>query len=82
LAKVIYLIIAIILLWPLISRFLLRGRHPLAEAAAETGVPVEDQEDDERRAANRPVGEGAARSRVLEAEPPDTDGGRDERSRP
>jgi putative tricarboxylic transport membrane protein len=37
LAKVIYLIIAIVLLWPLLSRFLLRGRHPLAEAAAEAG---------------------------------------------
>jgi putative tricarboxylic transport membrane protein len=41
LALTIYIIIAIILLWPLISRFVLRRRHPLAEVAAEAGVPVE-----------------------------------------
>jgi putative tricarboxylic transport membrane protein len=34
LAKFIYLVIAIVLLWPLISRFVLRGRHPLEEAIA------------------------------------------------
>jgi putative tricarboxylic transport membrane protein len=82
LAKVIYLIVAIVLLWPLISRFLLRGRHPLAEAAADAGVPLEAQEDDERRAADQPVDGGAPRSRVPEAEPPEADDGRDARSRP
>jgi putative tricarboxylic transport membrane protein len=47
LAKFVYLIIAIVLLWPLIARFLLRGRHPLAEAAAEAPaqpeVPVQPE---------------------------------------
>jgi putative tricarboxylic transport membrane protein len=56
LAKVIYVIIAIILLWPLISRFVLRGRHPLAEAAEEAGVPSEGPED-EQRAPDQPVAE-------------------------
>ena len=41
LAKFVYLIIAIVLLWPLIARFLLRGRHPLAEAAAEAPAQPE-----------------------------------------
>jgi putative tricarboxylic transport membrane protein len=48
LAKFIYLIIAIVLLWPLLSRFLLRGRHPLQEAVAvsppDAQPPAEDQE--------------------------------------
>jgi putative tricarboxylic transport membrane protein len=47
LAKVIYLIIAVVLLWPLISRFLLRGRHPLQEAVAAPppeGPPPEGAE--------------------------------------
>jgi putative tricarboxylic transport membrane protein len=79
LAKLVYLIIAIILLWPLVSRFLLRGRHPLAEVA---GVPPEGREGGERRAPGQPAGGGAPRSRVPEAEPPEADGGRDERSRP
>jgi putative tricarboxylic transport membrane protein len=50
LAKLIYLIIAIVLLWPLLSRFVLRGRHPLAVAAAEAGGPPEPEvpEVDER----------------------------------
>jgi putative tricarboxylic transport membrane protein len=82
LAKVIYLIIAIVLLWPLISRFLLRGRHPLAEAAAEAGVPQEAQEADERPVADQPAGEEAPRSRVPEAKPPETGHDRDQRSRP
>jgi putative tricarboxylic transport membrane protein len=87
LAKLIYLIIAIVLLWPLVSRFLLRGRHPLAEMAAEAGVPPEGPEGGERRAPGQPVGEGAPRSRVPEAEPPEAeppeaDDGGDERSRP
>jgi hypothetical protein len=82
LAKFIYLIIAIVLLWPLISRFLLRGRHPLAEAAAEAGVPLEHPEGDEQRATDQPVGEGEPRSRVPEAEPPPADDGTDTRGRP
>ena len=81
LAKVVYAIIAIVLLWPLIGRFLFRGRHPLAEAAAEAGVPLEGPEGEER-APDRPAGEEAPRSRVPEAEPPETDDGRDERRRP
>jgi putative tricarboxylic transport membrane protein len=48
LAKFIYLIIAIVLIWPLLSRFLLRGRHPLQEAVAapppDTQPPADDQE--------------------------------------
>jgi putative tricarboxylic transport membrane protein len=48
LAKVIYLIIVIVLLWPLLSRFLLRGRHPLQEAVVvsppDAQPPAEDQE--------------------------------------
>jgi putative tricarboxylic transport membrane protein len=47
-AKFVYLIILIVLLWPLLGRFLLRGRHPLAEAAAEAGPPPEVSEIDER----------------------------------
>jgi putative tricarboxylic transport membrane protein len=82
LAKVIYLIIAIVLLWPLLSRFLLRGRHPLAEAAAEAGVPPEDHQGSERPAPDQPAGEGATRSRVPETEPPATDDGPDARRRP
>jgi putative tricarboxylic transport membrane protein len=82
LAKVIYVIIAVVLLWPLISRFLLRGRHPLAAAAVEAGVPVEAQEGDERPAADQPIDGEAPPSRVPEAEPPEPDHGRDERSRP
>ena len=82
LAKFIYLIIAIVLLWPLISRFLLRGRHPLAEVAAEAGVPLEGPRDDEQRAPDQPVGEGEPRSRVPEAEPPTADDDRDGRDRP
>ena len=57
LAKVIYLIIAVVLLWPLISRFVLRGRHPLAEAAAGAGVPLEAEPppaDDDRVPEERP----------------------------
>jgi putative tricarboxylic transport membrane protein len=77
LTKVVYLIILIVLLWPLISRFLLRGRHPLAEVAAEVGVPLEGPEGDERRPTDQPVGEEAPRSRV-----PEADDGRDERRRP
>jgi putative tricarboxylic transport membrane protein len=82
LTKVVYLIILIVLLWPLISRFLLRGRHPLAEVAAEAGVPLEGPEGDERRPPDQPVGEEAPRSRVPEAKPPEADDGRDERRRP
>jgi putative tricarboxylic transport membrane protein len=82
LAKFIYLIIAVVLLWPLISRFLLRGRHPLAEAAAEAGVPLEDQVGEERPAPERRVDEEASRSRVPETEPPATDAGHDEGRRP
>jgi putative tricarboxylic transport membrane protein len=82
LTKVVYLIILIVLLWPLISRFLLRGRHPLAEAAAEAGVPLEGQEADERPAPDQPAGEEAPRSRVPETEPSPDDDGDDERSRP
>jgi putative tricarboxylic transport membrane protein len=50
LAKFVYLIIAIVLLWPLIARFLLRGRHPLAEAAAQPEAPAQPEvpEVDER----------------------------------
>src|SRR5215211_3765837 len=48
LAKVIYLIVAIILLWPLLSRFLLRDRHPLQEAVAapspDAPAPAGDQD--------------------------------------
>ena len=48
LAKVIYLIIALVLLWPLLSRFVLRGRHPLQEAVAvptpEAPPPADDQD--------------------------------------
>ena len=57
LAKFIYLIIAVVLLWPLISRFVLRGRHPLAEAAAGAGVPLEAEPppaDDDRVPEERP----------------------------
>jgi putative tricarboxylic transport membrane protein len=82
LAKFVYLVIAIVLLWPLISRFLLRGRHPLAEAAAEAGVPLEGPEADEQRAPDQPVGEGEPRSRVPETEPPRADDDRDGRDRP
>jgi putative tricarboxylic transport membrane protein len=82
LAKVIYLIIAVVLLWPLISRFLLRGRHPLAEVAAEAGVPLEGSGDDVQRAPDQPVDEGEPRSRVPEAEPPTADDDRDGRDRP
>jgi putative tricarboxylic transport membrane protein len=83
LTKVIYLIILIVLLWPLVSRFVLRGRHPLTEAAAEAGVPLEGRgEGDERPAPDQPAGEEAPRSRVPGTEPPEPDDGRDERSRP
>jgi putative tricarboxylic transport membrane protein len=82
LAKLIYLVIAIVLLWPLISRFLLRGRHPLAEVAAEAGVPLEGPESDEQRAPDQPVGEEEPRSRVPEVEPPPADDGTDGRDRP
>jgi putative tricarboxylic transport membrane protein len=81
LAKVIYLIIAIVLLWPLLSRFLLRGRHPLAEVAAEAGVPLEGPEGDEQRAPDQPVDDGEPRSRVPEAEQPPADDS-DPRDRP
>src|SRR5215203_1893029 len=50
LAKVIYLIIAIVLLWPLLSRFVLRGRHPLQEAVA---VPPPEADQDLARAPER-----------------------------
>jgi putative tricarboxylic transport membrane protein len=82
LAKFLYLIIAIVLLWPLISRFLLRGRHPLAEAAAEAGAPPEDQVGEERPAPDRPGDEAAPRSRVPETEPPPADDDHDEGRRP
>ena len=82
LAKVIYLIIAIVLLWPLLSRFLLRGRHPLAEVAAEAGVPLEGPEGDEQRAPDQPVDDGEPRSRVPEAEQPPADDDSDPRDRP
>ena len=82
LAKVIYLIIAVVLLWPLISRFLLRGRHPLAEAAAEAGVPVDGPGAGEPRARDQRVDDGEPRSRVPEAEPPTVDDGRDPADRP
>jgi putative tricarboxylic transport membrane protein len=82
LAKVVYLIIAIVLLWPLIGRFVFRGRHPLAEAAEEAGVPIEDLEGHYQPMPEQPVGEGESRSRVPEAEPPPPDGGRDERGSP
>jgi hypothetical protein len=82
LAKFIYLIIAIVLLWPLISRFLLRGRHPLTEVAAEAGVPLEGPESDEQRAPEQPAVDGEPRSRVPEAEPPTADDGTDTRGRP
>jgi putative tricarboxylic transport membrane protein len=81
LAKVIYLIIAIVLLWPLLSRFLLRGRHPLADVAAEAGVPLEGPEGDEQRAPDQPVDDGEPRSRVPEAEQPPADDS-DPRDRP
>jgi putative tricarboxylic transport membrane protein len=80
LSKVIYLIIAIVLLWPLIGRFVLRGRHPLAEAAEEAGVPREDLEGHYQPVPEQPVAEEESRSRVPEAEPPPADrdgGGRD-----
>jgi hypothetical protein len=83
LSKFVYLIIAIVLLWPLIGRFLFRGRHPLAEAAAEAGVPLEEQVGEERPAPDRPADDGAPRSRVPETEPPPAaDDGDDERRRP
>jgi putative tricarboxylic transport membrane protein len=87
LTKVVYLIILIVLLWPLIGRFLLRGRHPLAEAATEAGVPLEGAEDGERRPADQATGGEAPRSRVPEAEPSASepsasDDGGDERRRP
>jgi putative tricarboxylic transport membrane protein len=83
LSKFVYLIIAIVLLWPLIGRFLFRGRHPLAEAAAEAGVPLEDQVGEERPAPDRPADDEAPRSRVPETEPPPAaDDGDDERRRP
>jgi putative tricarboxylic transport membrane protein len=57
LAKFIYLVIAIVLLWPLISRFVLRGRHPLEEAIA---VPPEAGEAPPREAEEEaPVSEAA-----------------------
>src|SRR5918996_3700477 len=56
LAIIIYAVILVVLLWPLLSRFLLRGRHPLAEAAAEAGPP-EGPEGDERPAPDRPAGD-------------------------
>src|SRR5919108_1659314 len=73
LTQVVYLVIAIVLLWPLISRLLLRGRHPLAEAAAGAGVPLEAQDNDEPGAADRPVDGGAPRSRVPGATPGEAD---------
>jgi putative tricarboxylic transport membrane protein len=39
LALAIYIVVAVVLLWPLIGRLVLRGRHPLAEAAAAAGPP-------------------------------------------
>jgi putative tricarboxylic transport membrane protein len=58
LAKFIYLVIAIVLLWPLISRFVLRGRHPLEEAIAvpppEAGEAPPREADEEA-----PVSEAA-----------------------
>src|SRR5215216_471696 len=80
LAKVIYLIILIVLLWPLLSRLLLRGRHPLAEAAAEAGPPLEGSETDEQQAPDQPADEAVPRSRVPEGQPPEADDGRDPRS--
>jgi putative tricarboxylic transport membrane protein len=82
LSKVIYLIIAIVLLWPLIGRFLLRGRHPLAEAAAEAGVPLEHPADDGQPGPDQPAAEAEPRSRVPEAEPPPADDRRDPGGRP
>jgi putative tricarboxylic transport membrane protein len=82
LTKFVYLIILIVLLWPLVSRFLLRGRHPLAEAAAEAGVPLEDLEGHPQRAPDQPVADGEPRTRVPEAEPPPTDRDGDGRERP
>jgi putative tricarboxylic transport membrane protein len=48
LAKVVYLIIAIILLWPLLSRLLLRGRRPLQESVAQE-PPDRDREGSRER---------------------------------
>jgi hypothetical protein len=47
-------------------------------------VPLEDQVGEERPAPDRPVDDGAPRSRVPETEPPPPadDGGDDERRRP
>jgi len=55
LAKVIYLIIALVLLWPLLSRFVLRGRHPLQEAVAvpPPEAPPPDDDQDLARAPER-----------------------------
>jgi putative tricarboxylic transport membrane protein len=53
--KVIYLIIALVLLWPLLSRFVLRGRHPLQEAVAvpPPEAPPPDDDQDLARAPER-----------------------------
>jgi putative tricarboxylic transport membrane protein len=42
LALAIYIVVAVVLLWPLIGRLVLRGRHPLAEAAAAAGPPPQE----------------------------------------
>jgi hypothetical protein len=82
LTKFIYLVIAIVLLWPLIGRFVLRGRHPLEEAAEQAGVPMEDLEGHYQPMPEQPVPETEPRSRVPEAEPPPTDRDGDGRARP
>jgi putative tricarboxylic transport membrane protein len=46
LAKVVYLIIAVVLLWPLLRRFVLRGRHPLQDAVAQA-APEESRDREE-----------------------------------
>jgi putative tricarboxylic transport membrane protein len=61
LAKVTYVIIAVILLWPLLGRFVLRGRHPLEEAVAETAVA--DDEDRAREPEPEASEEGTGRDR-------------------
>jgi putative tricarboxylic transport membrane protein len=82
LTKFVYLVIAIVLLWPLIGRFLLRGRHPLAEAAEEAGVPMEDLEGHYQPTPEQPDAETEPRSRVPEAEAPPDDDRRDPEDRP
>ena len=85
--KVIYLIIAIVLLWPLLSRFVLPGRHPLQEAVAvpppEAPPPADDQDlaraPERRTPAAEPDREepGATMTRPILAGADGTDSGLD-----